>query len=120
METDNQNIENDNLTLPPTIDQESLEGEEEHKNEDGNDDICEETYDNTNDISEERQRKDSTSSSSSSSSSSSDSDSSTNEKEESEAISNIEPVDLIESTAQDDNADAGSHDDENITDLQES
>ena len=119
METDNQNIENDNLILPPTIDQESLEREEEDKNDDGNNDISEETFDNTNDISDERQRKDSTSSSSSSSSSSSDSDSSVNEKEESEAINNIEPVDLIESTVQNNNADAGSNEDENINDLQE-
>ena len=120
METDNQNIENDNLILPPTIDHESLEREEEHKNNDGNNDISEETFDNTDDISEERQRKDSTSSSSSSSSSSSDSDSSVNEKEETEAIHNIEPVDLIESTVQNNNADAGSNEDENINDLQES
>ena len=97
-----------------------MEREEEDKNEEGTNDIGEETYANTNDISEERQRKDSTSSSSSSSSSSSDSDSSANEKEESEAISNSEPVDLIESTVQDNSADAGSNEDENITDLQES
>jgi len=97
-----------------------LELEEEHKNEDGTNDISDETYANTNDICEERQRKDSTSSSSSSSSSSSDSDSSANEEEESEAISNSEPVDLIESTVQDNNADAGSNEDENISDVQES
>ena len=97
-----------------------MEREEEDKNEEGTNDIGEETHANTNDISEERQRKDSTSSSSSSSSSSSDSDSSANEEEESEAISNSEPVDLIESTVQDNSADAGSNEDENINDLQES
>ena len=42
------------------------------------------------------------------------------EEEESEAKSNSEPVDLIESTVQDNIADAGSNEDENITDLQES